>query len=306
MLGRLLVAALLVAALLAATPATATFRGHNGLIAFDRVRDEAASVFAVDPSGGPEVMLAVDAQFPAWSPDGTRIAFRRDSDLYVANADGSNQHQVSPPGTYWFDLAWSPNGRRLVGVKDAGANTFSLWTMNADGSGLRPLPIRGLCCGSAIAPAWSPNGRWIAFLFLHSVGTGSVTSTDIWLVRPDGTRARRLTRTLVQEGRPSWSPDSTRLVYDRQRKWDPDNGSDYDIVVRSLRTGRTRVLLGGAADDGSPVWSPDGRMIAFTHLVDPTSNTRAIEVADINGRHRHALVRVAWDSVYGLDWQALP
>jgi Tol biopolymer transport system component len=305
MLGRVLVAALLVAAFLAATPATATFRGHNGLIAFNRVRgDDAASVFAVDPSGGPEVMLAADAQLPAWSPDGTRIAFMRDSDLYVANADGSNQHQVSPPGTYWFDLAWSPDGRKLVGVEDKGANTFFLRTMNADGSGLRPLPIRGLCCGSAIAPAWSPNGRWIAFLFLHSVGTGSVTSTDIWLVRPDGTRARRLTRTLVPEGTPSWSPDSTRLVYARERKWDPESDSDSDVVVRSLRTGRTRVLLGGAADHGSPVWSPDGRMIAFTHLVD--LSTTSIEVADLNGRHRHALVRVAWDSVYGLNWQALP
>jgi Tol biopolymer transport system component len=321
MLGRVLVAVSLVAALLAAAPATATFRGHNGLIAVQRMlgqdRDQ-PSVMAIEPGGGPEVTLATDAASPAWSPDGKRIAFKRGDDLYVADADGSNQHQISAPGSYWFDVAWSPNGRKLVGAYDFGGGGASgLWTMNADGTGLRPLSVRPEPSvfgtgGYEIAPAWSPNGKWIAFLFLHPVprtrgGGMGVQSTELWLVRADGSHARRLTRTLVPEGRPSWSPDSTRIVYSRERKWSLEEASDSDIIVRAMRTGRTRVLVRGPADDRDPVWSPDGRTIAFTHAAeaDPFSYERTIHLVDANGRHRRSIPQME-GAIVALDWQAVP
>jgi TolB protein len=115
---------------------------------------------------------AIHYNHPAVSPDGTRIAFssQRDvqRDIYVVNIDGTGLTNIVADHNHDDQPVWSPDGTRLTFVRDA----WSLWVMNADGSGLMQLP----------APrdySWSPDGTRIYFT------RGNVT--NLFAIYPDGT-----------------------------------------------------------------------------------------------------------------------
>jgi len=105
-----------------------------------------------------------DVQTPAWAPDGRKLAFvsQRDgnSEIYVMNADGSEQENLTRQPASDSHPSWSRDGRKLLFVSRRDGNA-EIYVMNADGSGLRNLTRTP---SDDLDPSWSPDGRAIAFV----------------------------------------------------------------------------------------------------------------------------------------------
>ena len=151
---------------------------------------------------------------------------------------------------------------------------YAIYGMRADGSDQRRLSKSDGVSGSSprklffqVDPAWSPDGRSIAFA---SKRRGTF---DIFVMAVDGTGTRRLTATQDDDAHPSWSPDGTRIVF--QRGAGP-------LYVVSARGGRAQRLGDDVAEETHPAWSPDGRWIVYVRR-EPGSSSRDLWLVHPNG-----------------------
>jgi TolB protein len=144
---------------------------------------------------------------PQWSPDGSKIAFSRNDDIFVMNADGSGKTRLTTDPAVDFQPTWSPDGRKIVWIR-----AFQrLWIMNHDGTAPMELTFGPGIDGATIAlsggnedPTWSPNGKVLAF-------TRRVTESgrsDVYRVNTDGSGGLlNLTGRLTNGGQePQWQP----------------------------------------------------------------------------------------------------
>jgi Tol biopolymer transport system component/imidazolonepropionase-like amidohydrolase len=176
--------------------------------------------------------------------------------------------------------ALSPDGRTIA-IDLLGA----LWTLSVDGGQVTRILEDGY---DARMPAWSPDGRRLAFQAYHS------STWAIWTVNADGTGLRQETRGPFDDREPHWSPDGTRLAFSSDRPrldlrppsgppspgttpvptsdlrpptGPPSPGTEvsgnYDVWVLTLATGDVRPLTSSPANEYMPAWSPDGHEIAF-------------------------------------------
>jgi Tol biopolymer transport system component len=176
-------------------------------------------VYVAAADGSELRSLAPDLQpsDPAWSPDGTQIAFRgrpavdlESVGLYVVGVDGVGARlftvgkDTNPPWTY-IQLNWSPNGRQVV---FASIGPFPVGGYVIAVADLASGITRDLTAGDYDGrPLWSPDGRWIAFL------RGPVNGAQwVGLVRPDGSDLRILSGEQTSMNTVSWSPDGTSVV----------------------------------------------------------------------------------------------
>jgi TolB protein len=128
---------------------------------------------------------------PAWSPDGSHLAFVRNAHIFTMRADGAHVVPLTPSTLLAFDPAWSPGGRRIAFVgRDPAASEEDLFTIRLDGSGLRRLRSTGRTESS---PSWSLDGRRIVYVMTRYHYESDEQDNWIFTTRPDGTHRRRLT-----------------------------------------------------------------------------------------------------------------
>jgi Tol biopolymer transport system component len=183
---------------------------------------------------------------PAWSPDGSQIAFvsRRDgpAHLYVMRADGTDTRRLTNTGRDDHHPSWSPDGRRIVFARDG-----MLEVMPAGGGEARRI---GDAPGNAQEPAWSPDGKLIAYDY-RNPGT---PIREIYVVRPDGTGVRRLTSLGNVSAAPAWSRDGRRIAFESNAR----GGHDEIYTVRLDGKGVRRITHSENSDTIEPAWAPDG------------------------------------------------
>ncbi|MDR0305521.1 MAG: hypothetical protein LBI42_01655 [Chitinispirillales bacterium] len=125
---------------------------------------------------------------PGWSPNGYQITFTSDRaggpQIYVMDADGANQRRITFEGRYNDSPAWSPKGDRIAYASMAQGYRFNIWTVSPDGT--NPKMVVSLP-GSSENPTWAPDGSLIAFTNTQN------GKSDLYVVRPDGTRLRKVT-----------------------------------------------------------------------------------------------------------------
>jgi Tol biopolymer transport system component len=176
-------------------------------VAFIKI-DGTLAVINVDGSAERCLTCSLSARVStvAWSPDGTRLAFALGQDqgnaLYRINVDGTNLVRLTPPSdANNISPAWSPDGQQIAFASNRdNINSSGIYVMNADGGAVVRLtlvtPPSGIAAGDG-SPAWSPNGRKIAF------SSSRDGPSEIYVMNADGTEQTRLTFT-GRNGYPSW------------------------------------------------------------------------------------------------------
>jgi Tol biopolymer transport system component len=235
--------------------------------------------------GGPEWGLAFtdgspgtagEFRSPAWSPDGKRMLFHRDVGKTWPPLQElpSLDPEFALVRTGVFP-SYAPGGDRLVcNTEIGGALRNDLLVMKPDGSS-RSVIFRDPEKNAA-APAWSPDGKWIAFgLGQYIPFRPAKEPAHLALVRPDGKDLQVLTSGQRNDGFPSWSPKGDRIVYRSAERLGGDK------VVKGLRiiavpTRKVQALTDGEHDDNFPAWSPDGELIGFTSNRDGPFNLYTI------------------------------
>lgn len=245
-----------------AVPAAGAVPGGDGVIAFTVAHGGAAGqnsayrIASIQPDGTglielPEIDEVSDSQ-PAWSPDGSRIAYVRwpgedlgSTDIWLMDADGTNRERVTRNARYDYHPAWSPDGTMLV-FERIMDRSHKLWVKVLGGGA--PTRITNV---RAWQPDWSPDGSLIVFMRRGG---------DLFTVRPDGSALTRVTETPeVVESRPAWSPDGARIAFEGVARGGRTglyvmDADGTDVVALTDTTG---------GFEGSPAWSPSGDRIAY-------------------------------------------
>lgn len=214
-------------------------------------------IYLIRPDGGGLRRLwRGEASDVDWSPDGRSLVFVGKDGLYLLNVRNGNTRRILRGKEFEFAYpAWSPDGGRVAFAREEQEFSSGIYIVHLDGRGLKRLLLRhrgsvgvarpgSPAALSEMEPAWSPDGRRIAF----QAGDGYVVSASV----ESGRR-----RVIAEDGayEPAWSPDGKLIAYQCQGEvW----------VANADGSGDERRL---APDGGDPSWAPDSRRLVFEHYL---------------------------------------
>ncbi|MGD2109347.1 MAG: protein kinase [Phycisphaerae bacterium] len=196
---------------------------------------------------------------PAFSPGGERIAFRSQREgggLFIMGATGESPRRVSEEG---FDPAWSPTGTELIYTTEDVEGPYSrssvaqLWALDLQTRGKRRLTEQ-----DAVAPRYSPSGKFVAFW------AAIAGIRDIFIIPIEGGKARPITQDIATDWNPFFSPDGRTLFFISDRSGSPDLWRVPIDPVTGRTTGAMHPVTAGVTALDEATIAADGTHIAFT------------------------------------------
>ncbi len=271
-------------------------------IIFSSNRTGDSDIYSVAPDGSCLSRLTTDVKTddftPVWSPDGSQIAFVRQpviftgfgetyqqSYVYVLALSGDEPAQLAEDSNsedgaqYQIQPGWSPDGTQVVYVSNNGDNYPDIFKAgvnshraivldnNADFQ-LFGYPY------NTYTVSWSPDGK--AIVYFGSADNG----LELFTVPSAGGEIEQLTNGAHHHLNPSWSPDSSKILY-LQMESDSDLESG-DLHVMDSDGSNDRIISSDQYSDSSPLWSPDGKKIGF---VSERDGNKEIYVVDADGQN---------------------
>ena len=244
-------------------------------VLFNRFLVPDLALFIADADGKNEHPLVPHSEIeysPNVSRDGKWVVFTSEhqgqADIYRVHPDGSGLEQLTTDPAFDDQGALSPDNTTLAFVSTRGGGTADIWLLDIAAQKYRNLTSNH---SGNFRPSWSPDSRWIAFSSDRDAQPGllpgsweHLQSTGIYIVHPDGTGLKRLTRTGGFSASPSWSADSRRVLF-----YETDETGAYmaksarsrtEIVSLDITTGERQQYTASNETKLSPQWLPDGRI----------------------------------------------
>lgn len=307
--GRMIGVLVGIAVALPVASSWATTPGANGRIAYARQvfngpgapRGD-SDIYTVRPDGTdlrPLVATPAQETSPAWSPDGTRLAFVRDEAIWTVDAEGGDARRIAgAPGAE--GPTWSPDGRRIAFYNTAQTNydrfnrPFEINVVDAAGGA--PSTI-----GAGQNPAWSPDGSRIAFSAPFSKPFTRSAFEALYTMSPDGSGVTMLgePRQRVAIRNIDWSPDGRRIVFSESYS----GGSS--VVVIDADGASAQTIYADLPGTGQAVWSPDGSLLALKVPVGDPAMFPGLGIIRPDGSGLTAVTSVGDGLADDPSWQPL-
>lgn len=154
-------------------------------------------------------------QSPAWSSDGTKLAFSSsrtgDPEIWSSDAGGGTPHRL----TYFkgpdVSPTWNPKTNAQLAWASGRTGLPQIYMMDQDGANVHRLTDQGY----AVSPSWSPNGEFLTFSWNRKYGPGAPGGQDIYVMDIASLRFLQLTHDSGTNDFPSWAPDGRHIVFER-------------------------------------------------------------------------------------------